>query len=49
MHKSVLICPSILNANHQDLRNEIIRIEDAADFLHLDIHEMISSWENSIN
>ena len=31
------ICPSVLNANQDDLKNEIKRVSDAADFIHLDI------------
>ena len=31
------ICPSILNADFNDLPNEIKRIESTADFLHLDV------------
>ena len=33
----VQICPSILNANFNDLPNEIKRIESTSDFLHLDV------------
>ena len=31
------ICPSILNADFNDLPNEIKRVESTADFLHLDV------------
>jgi ribulose-phosphate 3-epimerase len=31
------ICPSILNANFDDLENEILKIADVSDYLHLDI------------
>ena len=33
----IRICPSILNADFDDLPNEIKRIESSADFLHLDV------------
>jgi ribulose-phosphate 3-epimerase len=31
------ICPSILNADRENLRTEIEKIEESADFLHLDV------------
>ena len=33
----IQICPSILNANFDDLPNEIRRVEATSDFLHLDV------------
>ncbi|MEN9679980.1 MAG: ribulose-phosphate 3-epimerase, partial [Actinomycetota bacterium] len=33
----IQICPSILNANFEDLPNEIRRVEATSDFLHLDV------------
>jgi len=37
MKNQVLICPSILNANIDDLENEINRVKEVSDMLHLDI------------
>ena len=37
MANTVFIAPSILNANFQDLENEIAKISTTADLLHLDI------------
>lgn len=34
---SIQICPSILNANFDDLPNEIRKVEATSDFLHLDV------------
>ena len=34
---TIRICPSILNANFDDLPNEIKKIESVSDFLHLDV------------
>ena len=31
------LCPSILNANFDDLENEILKISEVSDYLHLDI------------
>ncbi|MFM8329627.1 MAG: ribulose-phosphate 3-epimerase, partial [Actinomycetales bacterium] len=33
----IRICPSILNANFDDLPNEILRVAAVSDLLHLDI------------
>ena len=33
----IRICPSILNANFDDLPNEIAKVANTADLLHLDI------------
>lgn len=37
MSRDVRITPSILNANRDDLRNEIAKIASASDLLHLDV------------
>jgi ribulose-phosphate 3-epimerase len=37
MKSQVLICPSILNANFEDLENEINKVKEVSDMLHLDI------------
>jgi ribulose-phosphate 3-epimerase len=37
MKNQVLICPSILNANFDDLENEINKVKEVSDMLHLDI------------
>ena len=37
MKNRVLICPSILNANFDDLENEINKVKEVSDMLHLDI------------
>lgn len=37
MKNQILICPSILNANFDDLENEINRVKEVSDMLHLDI------------
>lgn len=37
----IRICPSILNANFEDLPNEIARVAQSADLLHLDIMDGI--------
>ncbi|MEY2872016.1 MAG: Ribulose-phosphate 3 epimerase family, partial [Actinomycetota bacterium] len=33
----IRICPSILNANFDDLPNEIRKVAEVADLLHLDV------------
>lgn len=35
--KMVRICPSILNANFNDLPNEILKVAEVSDLLHLDV------------
>jgi len=37
MKNQVFICPSILNANFDDLENEINKVKEVSDMLHLDI------------
>lgn len=37
MNNKVLICPSILNANFEDLENEIDKVKEVSDMLHLDV------------
>lgn len=37
----IRICPSILNANFDDLPNEILRVANSADFIHLDVMDNI--------
>ena len=37
----IRICPSILNANFDDLPNEIRRVAEVSDFLHLDVMDDI--------
>lgn len=37
MSREVRITPSILNANHEDIANEIRRIAEVSDLIHLDI------------
>lgn len=37
MKNQVIICPSILNANFDDLENEINKVKEVSDMLHLDI------------
>jgi ribulose-phosphate 3-epimerase len=37
MKSQVQICPSILNANFEDLENEINKVKEVSDMLHLDI------------
>ena len=37
----VRICPSVLNANQNDLIGEIRKVQDTADFIHLDIMDGI--------
>lgn len=37
----IRICPSILNANFDDLPNEILRVAKSADFIHLDVMDNI--------
>jgi ribulose-phosphate 3-epimerase len=41
MIKEIRITPSILNADFSDLKNEIAKIADVSDFLHLDIMDNI--------
>jgi ribulose-phosphate 3-epimerase len=41
MKSQILINPSILNANFDDLENEIARVSASSDFLHLDIMDNI--------
>ena len=37
----IRICPSILNANFDDLPNEIRRVAEVSDLLHLDVMDDI--------
>jgi ribulose-phosphate 3-epimerase len=37
----IRICPSILNANFDDLPNEILKVAGHADFLHLDVMDNV--------
>lgn len=37
MNNQIQICPSILNANLEDLQNEINKVKEVSDMLHLDI------------
>ena len=37
----IRLCPSILNADHSQLKSEIDRVADSADMLHLDIMDKI--------
>ena len=41
MNSKILINPSILNANFDDLENEITKVASTADFLHLDIMDNV--------
>jgi len=43
MIKEIRITPSILNADFSDLKNEIAKIADVSDLLHLDIMDKPSS------
>jgi len=41
METQILINPSILNADFNDLENEIAKVSSTSDFLHLDIMDNV--------
>lgn len=41
LSRRIRLCPSILNANREDLTNEILRVAPESDLLHLDVMDNI--------